>query len=555
MNFPPLRTRRQRGAAIAAVVLLFTVVSILSTNGYYYGVSDHSIAVPFVKSSIDGDLYPGDYLIAQKPFNYTFFWETIALLVERLGVSIQVVFFVFYFAALYATFLAVYLIAVRLFGKPEVALLAMFFLLFSAPTLGGVKTIDPLLNTRVAATPILLFALYFYLGERFRLSYFLQGAAFLVHPLSALYMFVMLLAATALRWKAFGARRLLSCLGILALAAAPVILWRLVQFPADAGFFEIDREWLALMQVRNSDHAFPFWFNGWLFLRAGILFGVFLLSWRRPPEAAHHRVIVRATGAVLAMSIAGTLFTELYPTFGVIQLQLFRSFQFIVFLTAIYAANFILAALRESRGFGARLAAGLIPFGILFRAVEAGLAYLGALTLAALLLGHVAVRRRAPGPVYSAGAFVAAALAMLIWNTDGLDLKDVQDHHWREAQSWAREHTGRADVFIVPPDLSGFRVGAERTSYGDWKDGTQMFFDPAFRREWIRRMRKLGYDGDPGRIARNYRALGAKSFTEIAAEFRGPGRAVYAILPREARPKPFPVVFRNERYRIYAIAP
>ncbi|MDP3939482.1 MAG: hypothetical protein Q8R92_15285 [Deltaproteobacteria bacterium] len=359
------RTARQRTAAIAVAILLFSAVSIFSTNGYYYGVSDHSITVPFLKASINPELYPGDYLLAQKAFNYTFFWELLALLVDATGVSIQVLFFLFYLAALYATFLAVYLVAMALFGRVDVAFLSMFFFLFSAPTLGGVKTIDPLLNTRLVATPVLLFALYYFLKERYRTSYFLQGFSFLIHPLSALYTFVMLLAATIPALRTIGFRRFLGCIGIFTLAAAPVLAWRLLYVPDGASFFEIDQEWLALMQVRNSDHAFPFWFNGWLFLRAAIVMGLFFLSWRRPPSFGKHRVVRSATAAVLVMFLLGTLFTELYPTYGVIQLQLFRSFKFLVFLAAIYAANFILAELRENRGLAAQLVAGLIPFGIL----------------------------------------------------------------------------------------------------------------------------------------------------------------------------------------------
>ncbi|MDP3939483.1 MAG: hypothetical protein Q8R92_15290 [Deltaproteobacteria bacterium] len=156
---------------------------------------------------------------------------------------------------------------------------------------------------------------------------------------------------------------------------------------------------------------------------------------------------------------------------------------------------------------------------------------------------------------------------MLLWNIDGLDLKDVQDRHWRDVQYWARGNTDRRDVFIVPPDLSGFRVESERASYGDWKDGTQMFFDPAFRREWIRRMRKLGYDGDARRLGANYAALPPERFIEIAAEFEGEGRRIYAVVPHgspDGAPVDtasfdaldrFPVAFGNEAYVVRAIAP
>ena len=93
------------------------------------------------------------------------------------------------------------------------------------------------------------------------------------------------------------------------------------------------------------------------------------------------------------------------------------------------------------------------------------------------------VRRQARGQVIGAGGY----------RRQGSWLANAQESGWLEVQVWAKENTRSHDVFIVPPNRSGFRVESERTIYGDWKDGTQMFFNPDFGFEWFRRMKALGY--------------------------------------------------------------
>src|SRR4029453_15938708 len=68
---------------------------------------------------------------------------------------------------------------------------------------------------------------------------------------------------------------------------------------------------------------------------------------------------------------------------------------------------------------------------------------------------------------------------------------------WRQAQDWARRNTPKDAVFLTPPREAGFRVFSERTVVGEWKDGTQQYFDDAFVREWGSRMAMLGGDEYP----------------------------------------------------------
>ena len=123
-------------------------------------------------------------------------------------------------------------------------------------------------------------------------------------------------------------------------------------------------------------------------------------------------------------------------------------------------------------------------------------------------------------------------------------------------QDWARQSTDPAAVFIVPPESVGFRIGAERTSYGDWKDGTLGFFDPNFAREWMRRMRVLGFDSDRSEIGasgvrQDFRALTMEAVSAIAGDGWDDPGPLYVVLRADAEPLPLPVSYENARFVVH----
>jgi hypothetical protein len=123
----------------------------------------------------------------------------------------------------------------------------------------------------------------------------------------------------------------------------------------------------------------------------------------------------------------------------------------------------------------------------------------------------------------------------------GFTIGNKNDGNWLAVQQWARENTPKDAVFIVPPKEVGFRVDGERTIYGDWKDGTQMFFNPSFGQEWMRRMKMLGYVDD-SRLGESYAELTAADFEKIKSELESKHSDVYIIQALRTE-LPFPVVF------------
>lgn len=89
----------------------------------------------------------------------------------------------------------------------------------------------------------------------------------------------------------------------------------------------------------------------------------------------------------------------------------------------------------------------------------------------------------------AAGLAACALGAAAVW-TD-LGGRPSGDEAWVEAQVWAREHTPRDALFLVPRQPGGFRVHSARAVVGEWRDGTQLYFSPEFGAPWWERMNAI----------------------------------------------------------------
>lgn len=68
---------------------------------------------------------------------------------------------------------------------------------------------------------------------------------------------------------------------------------------------------------------------------------------------------------------------------------------------------------------------------------------------------------------------------------------------WREVQQWAKANTPPQAKFLVPAFPCGFRVFSERTSWGEWKDGSAIYLFPPFTDAYRKRMKALGFTSGP----------------------------------------------------------
>lgn len=554
MNDPSSSNRSQlAGFAVALVVLLFSIVSILCTNQYKYGISDHSITIPFLKSYINPSLYPNDYLLTQRLYYYTYFWNALGMISEHLGTSLPILFFIVYFISIYMTFLGVYMLAMALFKKRDVAFLSLFFLLFAKKTLADMSTIESVLMTRVTVLPVLLFSIYFLFKEKYLLSFSLQGIGFLIHPLTTVFVLAAIFTSSVINLQSIGIRKLLLCLATFLVLACPIFAWKILHSPDSLSLFHADPKWVELLRLRSTHHTFPFSWNTDLFFQAGLLLFIFFISWKFLPKPNHHKTVLIFTGIILLACAFGTIFSEYIPLSIVLTLQPLRSFQLLFFLVIIYFSSYFLAEMQRDKNVVNKIVAVLASVCILYGAEYWKLAYIAFIALSILLFIYHLMRRKTLPLNYFVSALVIIALSSGIGayvKKGGFTINNVQEKSWLDIQLWAKQNTSPNDMFITPPQIEGFRVESERAIYGDWKDGCLLNFNPAFGYEWLRRVLQLGYKRG------GFMNLSEPDFDNIADEMTKGSPdvgSIFLVMFKAKGKLNFPVMYGNERFFVYKI--
>lgn len=552
-------------AGVAAVTLVLTLASLLGTNPYQYGLGDNSITLPFVRAYADPGLYPGDFMVAQRIYYYTYLWKALAWAHVHLGVSIHTLFLGIYAVALFATLLAVHLLARRAFGSTRVAVLAQTFLLFGRPTLAGIDTVERMLNTRELALPLALFACLLYLQRHRIAAFVLLGIGYLIHPLTIHPALAMLVVGALVERPRRDLRALAIGLAAFAALAAPVLAWKFHHTPPSLSLFHADPRWLEALRLRSPHHMFPSEWGVSGALHALVVLGLLGVAWRGAPmiHAGDRRLVAAWTITVLALCALGAVFAEVVPIGAAFVFQPLRSFQFLEFFAILGIAQFVVAGIDRAAHPLDAWPAVVAGCALLYGETSQHRPTLLFLAMVVLLVADRLRWRRLGGLGFAlATCVLVGGLGIVLaeraaWRGEDTEFSatNAQDPRWLDVQRWARDHTDRSDAFIVPPDQDDeFRVRSERTVYADWEDGGLMNANPAFGIEWLRRMRALGLIEDPD-AAPAFRPMEPDRARRIAAEMAWPRRRVFVVRPEDQPMPAFPVRYQNSEYFVAEVTP
>ena len=513
------------------------------------------------------DLYPDDYLVAQKPYFITLLWEFIAFVAKFSGLGLPFLFLAGHVASVFFTFWAMYRLGMTLFGRAETAAGALLlFLLANGMSLGDGTTLEGIFNTRVAALPLLLLSWDLLLKERPIGSYLLLGAAFLIHPLTAAHMLGLIVFASLASWKRFGPVRIGLGLLLFLIVASPLLVWKGQHNPASLSFFAVPSGWVEILRLRSAHHISPIGWHWETLIRTLVLTSalVWLLSRRTP--SFQRRMILAALIAVATMCLAAAIFTEVLPLAVVIQFQLFRSSVFINYHLYLFFSAFYFSRLATGAGIGTMAGVALGLGALFYKGPGWPYQYLvvGGLGLLVLALRSTAWGRiKGPQLLYGILILMYAVGLGGGFGPSRVSITNAQDPDWLEVQTWARQATDLEDAFIVPPGRMGFRIESERTIYGDWKDGTQTFFNPDFGREWIGRMKRLGYTPrlktrsweDLEDFDRAYHRLGRPELMAAARDLGSERGRVFVVRSKESAQLDLPLSHENAAFRVYELCP
>lgn len=540
--------------------MLLTLASLFSANPYSYGIDNHFITLPFVWAKTHPGSFPGDLVIAEEQYFYTWFLDGLAWLFRYSGLSLEALFFVLHTVFTFLTFAAFYHLGRVITKRHLVPAIACIFLLFGTKTIGYVGTLESQLMERTAVLPLELLALAWAFQRRWVPAFAATGIAFCLHPLSAFYTGAMIgmtglyaIYTTSKKERLREIRRFAPGLVAGLVGSLPGLY---LKFHAPEPVMPMGTPmpgWLDILALRSSFHVFPFtWpWHGWV-RAAGFWIAVWLLN-RNRKVSAEQRLVFAAWAAVGVMAILGTLFSEILPLSLPIQFQFFRSYPLAFMLGMIFLAFGVVRAYEDKHHVFVVVVALLLaaPAWGEMNPMKFGLML--CTWLALIFAGWYGVRYRnwpLVSLLYAPLTLVLLAIPLSVY-LSGFTLHSKQEPAWVAVQEWAASVTPEDAGFIVPPDQRGFRVDSHRSVYVDWNDGTQNFFNQAFGPAWLERMKHVGFNGKIAEMGSGYRHLGEKDFLLVADEMPLSGQ-VYAVLAADME-SPFPPVFENGVYRVVRV--
>ena len=160
------------------------------------------------------------------------------------------------------------------------------------------------------------------------------------------------------------------------------------------------------------------------------------------------------------------------------------------------------------------------------------------LLVLAIALAVVAARKvtvRVAYPALATGVICVLVALVLIVPT--MQQRSVPDRDWMQVQQWAKDKTPSNALFLTRPQDSGFRIYSDRAVVGEWRDGTQLYFNGAFADEWWERMNALqpGMAFNPNGTWLNHGKpldqLEDEQILQLAQRYH----ADYVVLPRSDR--------------------
>lgn len=489
-------------AALAAGGLLFVVLVTSNGAGYRYGASDQAFHIPAAVHLLDPATFPRDAALLDSQGRLMLFDDLVAGLVRTTGLSLEAVFFAGYLCTTLLIWLGAVLIGQRVLGSPwAVAALAAAMTLRHRIPRTSVNSMEPYFYPRTLAFACGLLALAALVRRRWVVAAVLLVAAAAAHITTGAWFAVLAGAA----WLTLEPRLRHHVPALLALAVVAVIAMVLANqvLPFATRF---DAAWLEGMGARDSTFPtdWPWW--AWA-LNLGLPVWLWFVHRQRRRQGT--ATPVDQALAVGAFTLAGLFLVTLpfvtmrwaLPT----QLQISRVFWLVEFVALLYT----LALVHERFPAGVRAAR--------MRAVAIAL-----LALAASRGAYVMLHERPNRALFQV---------------------QLRPSAWTEAMHWLARQPADVHVLAHPRHAtlygSSVRVAARRdVVLEEVKDSSVALYsrDVALR------------------VAHRRADIGPAFDMLTAPEARRLAR-VYQVdyLVSAGAPLAFPVVFANDRFRIYDV--
>jgi hypothetical protein len=475
---------------------LFVILATANGAGYRYGVSDQAFYIPVVARALDQSLFPRDGGLIDAEGRLMVMDEILATVVRTSGLSLEGLFFAGYLASMALLWIGAVLIGSRIYRHAWVvaALGAALTLRHRIPRTSA-NSFEPYFHPRVLAFALGTLAIAALLRRHPRLAIALVALCALAHVTTGLWFAILIGAALAVldpRWRA--------PMAIGVVAAAAVLAGAIAAGPLQGSLVAMDDMWLRAVASKDSLFAtdWPVW--AWV---ANL--GLPVVLWwahrarvRSGAATPEDRALVWGASALLALFLV-TLPAVAAGVSLAVQFQISRVFWLVDLLAIVY----VLAAFVDTRP--PRIAAGV----------------------AVLLLALSATR----------GAYI-----MLVERPErALFELRTPPSAWEDALRWVASRP--RDVYLLADPGHAWKYGtsvrvaaARDVLVEEVKDSAVAIYS---RDVAVRFVDRMGAIGDfPGLTVERVRDLSYRFGLD------------YLVTEADLA---LPAVYRNERFRIYAL--
>ncbi|HEY6362121.1 MAG TPA: hypothetical protein VIX63_13500 [Vicinamibacterales bacterium] len=491
--------------ALAGAVI-FALVATANGAGYRYGAADQAFYIPVVLHAAEPGAFPHDGALLDAQGRHMVLDEILAALLRTSGLSVEVLFFAGYLLSLAAIWAGLALIGSRIYRSPWVvaALGAAFTLRHRIPRTSA-NSFEPYFHPRMLAFGIGLLATAAVLRRRSWLAVALVAVAAVVHTTTAVWFAVLLGVALAILDRRM--RALAAPAAILGVAAG---LWALATGRVGPALASMDAAWLQAVATKDSlfPTGWPAWAWGCNLAFLGLLWGAHHRRVRNGVATAEDGALVWGATALVALFLI-TLPLVAAGTALPVQLQISRVFWLVDFVALVY----VLAVIAEPHAVAA------VP-------------------------GRKTHRSRIVAAVLMAFAVGRGAYVMLVERPErSLFAVHAPDSAWEDAMRWIIRQPPDAQVLADPGHAwkhgtSVRAAGVHDVFLEEVKDSALAIYSRDVASRVVERTAAIG----------DFSALTPGRARDLARQYD----LDYLITEADLA---LPVAYRNDQFRIYALAP
>lgn len=554
-----------------AIPLFFLFLSFF-IHGWHYG---RAADIMLVKYYLDPSLFTNDLYVQTTSPAYAFFHRLVAGTIAflHLSGSLETVFLGFYCLFGYFTLLAAYLIAKKILKNSLAAGLFVFFFILNfrpinlGPQSFWLSELRPQLDPNFAAKSFQLISLLFLISHHLLPAFTLGGLALDFHPLSSIYLAIILALWSIINLRALGAKKFAFCWLSFFVVSLPVLLS--IFFSDRVNFLTDRKAFLAARYLTRGLTTFLYFPLSSLIYSIVIFFFSLLAIIKL--KIKQRKTLLIIYSAVASMLLAAWLLADIFQHPAGLIFSFLRASFFLDFFGLMTINGYLVRRWENPRS---RLLVILIFFSLFFSLYRlffllAILAIIMETTPSIPFLRPIAGKK--PALFYIFSGFIlligfslfSSAFFSSVFSAISKEKPRIGDrapeipylNSWQEVQRWSNT-IPKDSLFLLLTDMPQFNTYSERASINFGETIGNLIFSEKYRRVYLSQMEDLGFDflqmNEENNLERQLETVYSSIKEDKVREFAEKYSVDYVVAKRDRFSNLFPV-FQNEDFSVYRL--